>query len=225
MNKCAICGEPSGHYCLCKKHGAMIKTGEVVKNYNGDWVLAHEETFKACLVCSQPSHGKPLCHDCWAIAYSGEKNFIHSNYGETEYKSAFDKTVQKLKVSTDPATKKADALQLFSLAFYAGDAFGDQSLIGYSEENIGNLLKSPTELEEEIPSKCQPVNNKRKHPALDGHYLESHGEATIDDILYNLGFLHCVGKRVSEFCEVGETTAFSDFYIPGSRGKGIYIEY
>ena len=42
MGKCVICGKPSGMYPLCLEHSKMIKTGGVVKNSNGDWVLAEK---------------------------------------------------------------------------------------------------------------------------------------------------------------------------------------
>ena len=40
--RCAICGEPSGFYPLCKHHLELKEQNKVIKNSKGYWVLKEE---------------------------------------------------------------------------------------------------------------------------------------------------------------------------------------
>ena len=40
--RCAICGEPSGYYPLCKHHLDLKEKGKVIKNSKGYWVIKEE---------------------------------------------------------------------------------------------------------------------------------------------------------------------------------------
>lgn len=42
--RCAICGEPSGYYPLCKHHMKLKEEGKVVKNNKGYWVIKEDES-------------------------------------------------------------------------------------------------------------------------------------------------------------------------------------
>lgn len=42
--RCAICGEPSGYYPLCKHHMKLKEEGKVIKNDKGYWVIKEDES-------------------------------------------------------------------------------------------------------------------------------------------------------------------------------------
>ena len=42
--RCAICGEPSGFYPLCKHHLKLKEEGKVIKNSKGYWVIKEDES-------------------------------------------------------------------------------------------------------------------------------------------------------------------------------------
>lgn len=42
--RCAICGEPSGFYPLCKHHLDLKEKGKVIKNSKGYWVIKEDES-------------------------------------------------------------------------------------------------------------------------------------------------------------------------------------
>lgn len=42
--RCAICGEPSGYYPLCKHHLDLKEEGKVIKNSKGYWVIKEDES-------------------------------------------------------------------------------------------------------------------------------------------------------------------------------------
>lgn len=58
----------------------------------------------------------------------------------------------------------------------------------------------------------------------DGHIVKSEGERIIDDILYHNGYVHAYEKDVTE---IGSDLRCikSDFFVPFSGNKGVYIEY
>ena len=42
--RCAICGEPSGYYPLCRHHTQLKEEGKVIKNSKGYWVIKEDES-------------------------------------------------------------------------------------------------------------------------------------------------------------------------------------
>src|SRR5689334_9843086 len=57
--------------------------------------------------------------------------------------------------------------------------------------------------------------------AIDGHYVRSEAEQTIDDFLFRNGVLHAYEKRLP-----GEKCVYCGFYIPpGNNRQPVYIEY
>lgn len=82
---CAICGESSGMYPLCRKHLQMKTEGEVVKCAKcGTWHITNKpcpncapiqnttatkstsESELTCIICGEPSNGKHFCRSCYA---------------------------------------------------------------------------------------------------------------------------------------------------------------
>jgi len=56
---------------------------------------------------------------------------------------------------------------------------------------------------------------------MDGHYVRSEAEQTIDDFLFRNGVIHAYEKRLP-----GDKCFYCDFFIPPTNNsKPIYIEY
>jgi hypothetical protein len=57
--------------------------------------------------------------------------------------------------------------------------------------------------------------------AMDGHYVRSEAEQTIDDFLFRNGVIHAYEKRLP-----GDKSFYCDFYIPPRNNRRpVYIEY
>jgi hypothetical protein len=97
--------------------------------------------------------------------------------------------------------------------------------IGYYENSfhidLGKVLDS--EGDRNLGSKDDP---SQKFPAafkaIDGHYVRSEAEQTIDNFLFRNGIIHAYEKRLP-----GDRSLYCDFYIPPRNeiDQPIYIEY
>jgi len=91
----------------------------------------------------------------------------------------------------------------------------------YFNIDISKFLNSEEESRREVKndlSEKSPASFK----AIDGHYVRSEAEQTIDNFLFRNGIIHAYEKRLP-----GDKCFYCDFYIP-PRNKitqSIYIEY
>jgi len=97
--------------------------------------------------------------------------------------------------------------------------------IGYYEHSfhidLGKVLNSERERDPEFknePNERFPATFK----AIDGHYVRSEAEQTIDNFLFRNGIIHAYEKRLP-----GDKSIYCDFYIPPRNqiDQPIYIEY
>jgi hypothetical protein len=228
MGKCAICGKPSGMYPLCLEHSKMIKTGGVVKNSKGEWVLAtkKEETKAStkCVVCGKESKGMPLCHDCWKDAMAKEEEIDKNSQTPASLKTYYYNLKSSIYRMTGIEFIKPNALKLFSIAFLLSDSYSDTSLATRVADDVKDIMDAKKEKkvirnDETVKQDLQQSGQMRTE---DGHMVKSLGEQAVDNALYNSGWAHCYEKKV---VGIDERAVFCDFFIPGSFGKGVYIEY
>jgi hypothetical protein len=93
----------------------------------------------------------------------------------------------------------------------------------YFKIDISELLNNETDrtkevkndLNEKFPGTC-------KFKTIDGHYVRSEAEQTIDNFLFRNGVIHAYEKRLP-----GDKSYYCDFYIPpgDKMTQPIYIEY
>ncbi len=83
---------------------------------------------------------------------------------------------------------------------------------------LNNESDNTTEFKKDLNEKF-PITSKFK--AMDGHYVRSEAEQTIDNFLFRNGVIHAYEKRLP-----GDKCFYCDFYIPPqNKNQPIYIEY
>lgn len=88
---------------------------------------------------------------------------------------------------------------------------------------IEKEIQKPIEVITQPTTKTEPTQDYRekweaKHRTLDGHYVRSISEMTIDNLLYQYGLAHAYERKIF----VGDEEVLSDFYLPAGK---VYIEF
>jgi hypothetical protein len=84
-------------------------------------------------------------------------------------------------------------------------------------------IRTPITVISQPTTKPEPTQDYRekweaKHRTLDGHYVRSISEMTIDNLLYQYGLVHAYERKIF----VGDEEVLSDFYLPAGK---VYIEF
>ena len=91
----------------------------------------------------------------------------------------------------------------------------------YFNIDISKFLDNEEEIKKEFK---EDLNEKfpATFKAIDGHYVRSEAEQTIDNFLFRNGIIHAYEKRLP-----GDKCFYCDFYIPplNKIAQSIYIEY
>jgi hypothetical protein len=101
---------------------------------------------------------------------------------------------------------------------YNGIAYYENHFKTDVSELLNNESDNTTEFKKDLNEKF-PITSKFK--AMDGHYVRSEAEQTIDNFLFRNGVIHAYEKRLP-----GDKCFYCDFYIPPqNKNQPIYIEY
>src|SRR6185295_14601837 len=97
--------------------------------------------------------------------------------------------------------------------------------IDYYENYFNIDISTFLDNEEEIKKEFKEDLNEKfpaTFKAIDGHYVRSEAEQTIDNFLFRNGIIHACEKRLP-----GDKSLYCDFYIPPRNeiDQPIYIEY
>jgi hypothetical protein len=108
------------------------------------------------------------------------------------------------------------AIELYE-GLYSGVRYYENSFNVDLRNWFNNEANSNPEFKDELSEKF-PATFK----AIDGHYVRSEGEQTIDNFLFRNGIIHAYEKRLP-----GDKCVYCDFYIPpGDKiDEPVYIEY
>lgn len=249
---CPICGEPTrvwyGHPRndrLCGEHADMLKAGEIeFDDYEEDYVYTdtrelvsddyeeddEEDTF--CVICGESANGKEVCTDCYREIMS-EQDELDKNQKPWELKDYY----YNLKASIG-RLKNYDYVinniyRLYAIAWSLKRIYKDEQLSDRVFDDVEKMIKNKANLktrqaddkDEQTDKVIIAVTNAEKNRAIDGHICKSSGEVMIDNILYRNHVCHAYQKTVKEIDSETERTVVSDWYIPLTASKGIYIEY
>lgn len=245
--KCAVCDDSTyGYYPLCKKHLEMTKTGEVLKDNNGIWILKHNnknltteeqsanlQMIKNCILCGElTNNGHHYCKDCY--------------YNIKDRMDELDKNQKPIKLKDYYYNAKDYAMRIYNedkiyyqeltmiaITNILSQLYDDDSLIERLHkdiEKIGENLKNKNsklsinikEVEKIDYIKAENDKNEAKiKKTQDGHFVESELEIKVDDLLYTNSIVHAYSIKVDE---IYERTVICDWFIPVLPNKGIYIE-
>lgn len=240
--------ETKGFYPLCEQHLKMIKTGEVVKNEEGEWIEAgnhmHAENDldnllgdvsinKNCLLCGEPTNnGYLYCKDCYYNIQDRMEN-LDKNQNPTKLKDYYYNAKDYAMRIYDEDKIYYQELTMVAITNLLNQLYDDDSLaerlhkdIKKIEENLKNknikLNNSVKEISKIDEIKINNDKDKAKiKKTQDGHFVESELEIKVDDILFTNNIVHAYSVKVDE---IFERTVICDWYIPVLPNKGIYIE-
>lgn len=224
--KCAICGEYSGIYPLCKFHNELKENGLVHKNEIGDWILEEKENNK-CLLCNEPTKNNNLfCKNCYQLIKKERNNFDHNREQSKIYEHYFN-LKNNLYDSKSNNEFNEKIILLWALAEEYENIYEKEYLINRVRFDILNGLDKYKN-KRNITTRNDAFNDEdfrerwpREHQCEDGHYVRSLSEMLIDNWLYNHDYVHAYEKSV--FMESDpEAVVLSDFYL---KNKNVYIEF
>lgn len=249
---CPICGETTSSYMgnyrrdgLCRKHAKEYKENLIEQCEDcGKWHSADEECectkhaqYQYCIVCGNPSNGKPQCIDC----YSETKDYIDGldkNASISENRNYY----YNLK---DYAFRRAtiegvmtNCNKLIAIAMNNKNVNEDSCLLERVYKDVEyTITKKKEYFDEQEKKRNETAESPQKTTeksvekenivylkyAEDGHAMDSEMEIKIDDMLYSAEIFHCCHKPITEILSQNKT---SDWFIPiEGINKGIYIEY
>jgi hypothetical protein len=233
-NYCAICGKPSGFFPLCPEHAKMRKNGEIVKNKEGRWVVISKvddpKVSSRCIICGEESHGRPFCHECWNAMHDVENSMKIP--GRTSLFEYYYYNIQsQLRNHKNYKGNRENLYKMVVLASDLFDGFGDSTLLSKLQNDIssftgfvyhGTYFTDYLSIGEDNPVEDEEDEDGQECTAEDGHVCDSAEEAAVDNLLYQHGWIHAIGQQV---ININERGVFCDFFLPGNRDRGIYIEF
>ena len=250
--KCVIsnCNEQTfGFYPLCKKHLDKIKTGEVVKNDDGQWVeiisdfeknilqsvkeMEEEEQNCFCKLCGAPTtNGYQYCKECY-YNIKDRMEELDKNQDPQKLKDYYYNAKDYAMRIYNEDKIYYQQLTMIAITNLLNQLYDDDYLAERLHKDIDkineNLKQKNIKLDTNIKEKSQineiKVKNDKDKAKIkktqDGHFVESEFEIKVDDILYNNNIVHAYNIKVDE---IYERTVICDWYIPILPNKGIYIE-
>ena len=239
---CPICGKPTNIYMgrarkdgLCREHGKLANAGERIRcpicytwrNANEKCPECEMEAFEdiieqtgeianptSCIVCGNPSNGKPQCKDCYHETNNHLDN-LDKNSTTRKLRDHYYNLKERIVIINSIEEVKNQCNRLIAIAILNCNINDDNSLLDRVYSDVEKIIKIKTEKEKD-------ENKSKINTAQDGHNVDSDMEVRIDDILYGAFILHSYGKNINEILEKRKKC---DWFIPISNGEGIYIEY
>lgn len=180
-----------------------------------------------CIVCSKESGNNIQCIECWKQTEEFEDE-LNKNSQPFELKDYYYNLKSNIYRIYDFEKVKINCNKLLAIANLLNKTYKDSSLSNRVINDIRDIIiaKDPKEIEQVITEYTKKKDDEKQDiiRTIDGHRVKSNAEEIIDNIIYNRGYVHCYGKKVTEIPKT-ERTVECDWYIPVLQNKGIYIEY
>lgn len=251
-SKCPICGAPTNVYMgnarkdkLCFKHGKMANKQEIKLNDDGKYVsvstgeilnseidIFPDVTSHVCVICGKESNAKEICTECYKEIMA-EYDELDKNQKKWELKDYYYNLKSNISRLKSYQYVINNTYRLFAIAWSVKWNCKDEQLSDIVVEDVKKIIKAKEPLkekkidnkEEQTDKAIIAASNVEKNRAVDGHICKSAGEVLIDNILYRSHVCHAYQKTVKEINSDTERTVVSDWFIPLSGTKGIYIEF
>jgi len=238
---------------LCGKHADELKKGNIIVNEVGQFVdsktkkilnsdykdTPHNTINQSisskeivgdgkCIICGSEAPNGHLCRKCFYEMKDYYSTTFDKNSKVFELKDYYFNLRQNIYRMKTFDFVKTNCNKLYALSSLVKDVYYDESLSDRVVKDIKEIIaqKKPT-IKGQKPSEDTNTKDSRKEELLrtaDGHYVKSHPESIIDDILYELRIVHCYEKKVP--IDMDEQTVTCDWFIPIMNNRsGIFIEY
>ncbi len=243
MKTCSITGcnnTTHGFYPLCKMHLEKIKTNEVRKDDNGNWVESNSKENnmqinekQVCKLCGgETTKNYNYCKDCY-YNIQDRMEELDKNQNPQKLKDYYYNAKEYAMRIYNEDKIYYQKLTMIAITNLLDQLYGDDSLAERLHKDIEkieeNLKMKNTKLNANIKEtkkieEIKAENDKDKakiKKTQDGHFVESEFEIKVDDMLYTNNVVHAYNVKVDE---ITERTVVCDWFIPVIFGKGIYIE-
>lgn len=236
---CPICGEPTRVYMsnarkdrLCAKHADELKAGTLIRNEDGTYsgksvnISNNTQNTRKCIICGKEAPKGSLCYECWneMIAH---KDTFDKNATSQEMMEHYYNIRNKIYQMDSLDHIKTNCCRLIALANIHKDIYNNGALFDRVDKDVIAIFEKKNNHITEKPTQETLIKDARKEEFIrttDGHYVRSHPEEVIDNLLYNCRIVHSYEQRIP--LNLGERTLICDWYIPVlSETQGIYIEY
>ena len=198
-------------------------TTKVIKTIPTTGVVGDEN----CIVCGLKAPKGHLCRDCYYEMKDYYSSTFDKNSKVFELKDYYFNLRQNIYRMRNFDYVKNNCNKLFALSNLVKDVYSDESLSDRVVNDINEIISSKKPKMETKENEDTKTKDSRKEELLrtaDGHYVKSHPESVIDDILYELRIVHCYEKKVP--IDIDEKAVTCDWFIPVLNSRsGIYIEY
>lgn len=216
----------NNNYNYYKNKNYKKESEEEIKEDN----LNNNEINTTCLDCGKETFGGYLfCKNCYQDIKNIRNNFNH-NRSEKNLQNHYFELRDKIKSTDDQEDFIENAKLMFALAEELQNIYDNDYLIERVENDLKLLNKQFQNKNKEMKDKkiAEEFNDKdfrekwpREYQCEDGHYVRSLSEQSIDNWLYNNGYLHAYEKSVYMPTQPN-AIVLSDFYLP--KGN-VYIEF
>lgn len=255
---CPICGKPTRVYMgnarkdgLCAYHGNLQNEGKIelrkgiyVFTDTGKPVVESDSKVEeskekglVCPICGKPAKEGEVCRDCYREAKDMAVELIKQNKDQKRLVVYYRNLRRNMYSMYGDDVLKDNAVKLAAIAYALKDGFRYDILAKTVSEDIekimaAHLRKKPSE---SAASKEMDVQGGQVFTSTDGHTLDSPGEQTIDELLFELqkdptllkkGIItyHIPHYDLEQVVERGMNV---DFYVgfPLKQINDFYIEY
>jgi hypothetical protein len=212
--KCPICGKPTRIYMghqrkdgLCGYHADLLNKGTILF-IDGKYIYAGsghpviwggnqpvDETSTSnssnCIICGQPSNGRPLCHNDYEQVQSLSNSLANKYNNADDLIDYYRRLLNKTYKTSDEGIVKNNCIKLIAISITLDSNFNCCAFKTKALEDVKSVLdfvrKKPETVE--IQPVINNIDSTTKHIdnlSQDHHVLDSHAEAEIDNILFEL---------------------------------------
>lgn len=232
---------------LCRKHANDLKNGKIVQCEKcGEWHATdkpcacsnNDDNMRKlkvkgehkCPICDGLTKNKFICNDCYKIS-DGHLDMIDKNItttGINDYYYNLKSYIYRSEYS-DEKIFQSHLIKLFTLADLNKKIYNRDALFNKVFDDIADIKtyrnnKQQKESKKEVSEKekiDKYLNTPGIRRAIDGHFVKSDLEETIDNLLFRLKDKHIYEQVVTQ---ITERTVVCDWYIHITDEYGIYVE-